>query len=181
MSLARKYVAFKVLFSLVISNDLMHLIVRFAHGPMTRTCISSAFTTYAFSIHDHLSSRSVLAGYLGPPVPNAYPIRLVQEKARGKQEEDMLLDESDELTSWYDSGWLGRDILTQSKIVMYWTYCAIEGLATVWTCIINQEIQYEKEETRCRETRQSSSLDILDLSVAKPFIAILNLLVGSDV
>lgn len=58
----------------------------------------------------------------------------------------MLLDESDELTSWYDSGWLGRDILTQSKIVMYWTYCAIEGLAMVWTCIINQEISNGRNE-----------------------------------
>ena len=76
---------------------------------------------------------------------------------------------------WAGTSWHNR------KMIMYWTYCAIEGLATVWTCIINQEIQYEKEETRCRETRQSSSLDILDLSVAKPFIAILNLLVGGDV
>lgn len=141
MSLARKYVALKVLFSLVISHDLMHLIVRFAHGPMTRTCISITCQVGRFlddclrTLNGHLMCSCRL---FGPPVPNAYRIRLVQEKARGKQEEDMLFDKSDELTSWYDSGWLGRDILTQSKIIMYWTYCAIEGLAMVWTCIIIQ-------------------------------------------
>lgn len=120
MSLARKYVALKYFFFVVICNDLVHLIARFAHGPMTRTAfrvpLLLMLSPYTITCLRTLNGRLMCSCRLfGPPVPNAYPILLVQEKARGKQEEDMLFDESDELTSWYDSGWLGRDILTQSK------------------------------------------------------------------
>lgn len=123
----------------------------------------------------------VLAGYLGPLFQMHTPFSLSRRKlVANKKRTCCLMKVMNWRLGMTQVGWAGT-YWHNRKMIMYWTYCAIEGLATVWTCIINQEIQYEKEETRCRETRQSSSLDILDLSVAKPFIAILNLLVGGDV